>query len=679
MRSITKATLLPILVAILYFIGAEAAFLVGTLSDEIFAPFWPPNIVLFCALLLVPVRLWWIYILATLPAHVVAELGVGMTTPAIAVAFASNCAVAVFNAVAVRRYLRDPPWFGTLRKVLLYILITVVASPAIVALGGAFVPILSGEPLAHYGRAWAQWYASNALGGLTLGSVALSWLGAQGRLSPLPAGRRLEALVLGIALVVACSVAFDLAATMVASGFLPVLLYAPLPLILWLVVRFGARGASAAMLVVTVTLIWRALDAPSVFITGGPETNVLALQIFILGLAVPMLLLGSAIDEVRNAAEITRESEQRMIFTANKANIGFWHLDRATAKLWLSDTCRKLLGLPPPGGDELTQPAILSVIHPEDRPAVVESIRDAAYAGELALNEFRVVRSDGAIRWFRARSYAELSDEGRPVRIAGYLSDITVRKMAEAEAERQRREVAHLMRVSVLGELSGAIAHELNQPLTAILSNAQAAQHLLAQETPNINEIGATLADIVKEDTRASEVVQRLQGALKKGEIKTEPINVNKLVRSTVRLLHSELTDRKIKVELALTDGQPTTLGDPVQLQQLLLNVFMNAMEAMASVKSTRRLIAVSTHAAATGVELIIADRGRGIAAHEKNVLLQPFFTTKERGLGLGLSICSTIVASHGGEFSLTSNADGGATVIIRLPSDATQLMVAAK
>jgi len=265
------------------------------------------------------------------------------------------------------------------------------------------------------------------------------------------------------------------------------------------------------------------------------------------------------------------------------------------------------------------------------------------------------------------------------VRIAGYLSDITVRKMAEAEAERQRREVAHLMRVSVLGELSGAIAHELNQPLTAILSNAQAAQHLLAQETPNINEIGATLADIVKEDTRASEVVQRLQGALKKGEIKTEPINVNKLVRSTVRLLHSELTDRKIKVELALTDGQPTTLGDPVQLQQLLLNVFMNAMEAMASVKSTRRLIAVSTHAAATGVELIIADRGRGIAAHEKNVLLQPFFTTKERGLGLGLSICSTIVASHGGEFSLTSNADGGATVIIRLPSDATQLMVAAK
>jgi PAS domain S-box-containing protein len=677
MRSI-EAVKMPFLVAVLYFIGAETAFLIGTLSDKIFAPFWPPNIVLFCALLLVPTRQWWIYILATLPAHVVAELGVGMAAPAVATAFVTNCLVAIFNALAVRRFLRGPPWFGTLRQAVLYILITAVASPAVVALGGAFVPILGGEPLENYGHSWAQWYASNALGGLTLGPVALSWFCEHGELSSLPPRRKLEALLSGIALVVACSVAFDLAATMVASGFLPVLLYGPLPLILWLTVRFGARGAGGAMLLVTVTLIWRTLNAPSLFITADAETNVLALQIFILGLAVPMLLLGASIDEARHAAEITRESEQRMIFTANKANIGFWQLDRATAKLWLSDNCHALLGLPP-GGAELTQPAILSVIHPEDRPTVVESIRGAAYAGELALNEFRVVRPDGTIRWFLARSYAERNARGTPVRIAGYISDITPRKTAEAEAEQQRREVAHLMRVSVLGELSGAIAHELNQPLTAILSNAQAAQHLLAQNTPNFDELRATLADIVKEDTRASEVVHRLRGLLKNSENKTESVNLNKLVHSTLRLLRGELTNRKVKVDLALAKDLPTTSGDPVQLQQLLLNVLMNAMEAMGSVKPTRRLIAISTHAAATGIELVVADRGRGIAAHEKSLLLQPFFSTKERGLGLGLSICSTIVASHGGEFSLTSNADGGATVIIRLPADATRFMVAAK
>src|SRR5262245_59953432 len=147
----------PLVLAVAYFIGAEIAFLVGTLSDKIFAPFWPPNVILLCALLVTPERRWWRYIAAAFPTHVVAELGVGMPVEQLLVAFATNCAVAILNALAVRWLLGGPPWFGDLRKVAIYVTITAGISPAVVALGGAFVPILGGGALDKYWLFWTYW------------------------------------------------------------------------------------------------------------------------------------------------------------------------------------------------------------------------------------------------------------------------------------------------------------------------------------------------------------------------------------------------------------------------------------------------------------------------------------------------------------------------------------------
>src|SRR5262245_51047235 len=160
-----------VIVAIAYYLGAEIAFLIGTLSDRIFAPFWPPNIVLFCALLITPPRQWWIYIAAALPAHVLAELRVGMPASQLIVAFVTNCLVAMLNAFAVQRLMIEPPWFGTIRKTIIYVLITAFVGPALCALGGAFVQILGGGSMSDYGLYWARWYASNALGSLTLGPL----------------------------------------------------------------------------------------------------------------------------------------------------------------------------------------------------------------------------------------------------------------------------------------------------------------------------------------------------------------------------------------------------------------------------------------------------------------------------------------------------------------------------
>jgi signal transduction histidine kinase len=243
------------------------------------------------------------------------------------------------------------------------------------------------------------------------------------------------------------------------------------------------------------------------------------------------------------------------------------------------------------------------------------------------------------------------------------------RREAEAEAALQRQEVAHLMRVSLLGELSGSIAHEINQPLTAILSNAQAALYLLAQKSPDLAEIHDALQEIVHEDNRAGEVIHRLRSLLKKGERKSEYVNINDLVRSTISLLNSELIGRDINVRLDLQNSEFLARGDSVQLQQVLLNLVMNAMDAMTSTPLAQRSILISTREEQAGmVDVRVKDRGHGIPPKVNGHVFEPFYTTKEHGLGLGLALCSTIILAHQGRLTLVNGEGGGAVAGFSLP-----------
>src|SRR5262245_11004284 len=236
---------MPLLVGLAYYLGAQFAFLIGTLSDQVFALFWPPNVILFCALLFRPRREWPVLIAAAFVAHVIAEIGVGMPAPQLLVAFVTNCMVALLNAYAVRRFVGDPPWFGNFRKASIYIVITAGIAPAVSALGGAFVPILGGGAFADYWIFWSHCYLANALPNLALGPVFLIWFSDGARWTRWkPSRRHIEPAVLAVALVCVCIVAVAAAGRLTTTSFLPAILFLPLPLVLWAAVRFGERGAS---------------------------------------------------------------------------------------------------------------------------------------------------------------------------------------------------------------------------------------------------------------------------------------------------------------------------------------------------------------------------------------------------------------------------------------------------
>ena len=250
------------------------------------------------------------------------------------------------------------------------------------------------------------------------------------------------------------------------------------------------------------------------------------------------------------------------------------------------------------------------------------------------------------------------------------IVDITARRQTELESARQRNELAHLSRVALLGELSVSLAHELNQPLTAILSNAQAAELLVGPGRADPDELPQILSEIVHESKRAGEVIRRLRVLLKKGEVHRVPLDVNEIVETVLKLIRSDLINQHVAVEVELAPDLPLVDGDEVQLQQVLLNLVVNACDAMAKVDVIDRRLAIGTELAGrSSVRTSVTDQGCGIPPEKIERIFEPFFTTREDGTGLGLAVCRTIISAHGGEQWAVNNAKRGATFQFTLPA----------
>ena len=380
---------------------------------------------------------------------------------------------------------------------------------------------------------------------------------------------------------------------------------------------------------------------------------------------VGLALLDAAIS-VRQARAGMREGEQRLALVAEAAQLGIWIRDLKRREVWVSAPWRALFGFGPE--QQVTLELLLQRVHPDDRAAVARTLDSAAKGAPRYEMEYRIVLPDGETRWIGSHGATECDHTDRPVLVRGVSLDITKRKRAELDVQHTQKEVTHLARVAMLGELSGALAHELNQPLTAILSNAQAAQRFMSRQPIDLDEVREILQDIVDEDRRAGEIIQRLRRLFDKKEVQRQPLAVGQLVAGVVRILRNDLINHGVTVVTQLAPQPLRVSADAVQLQQVLINLVMNACDALAHAGRSGGVVRVTSAVADGQVVLSVIDNGGGMDAATLARVFEPFFTTKQRGMGLGLSICRSIIDAHEGRLWAENNADGGASFHLALP-----------
>jgi PAS domain S-box-containing protein len=367
----------------------------------------------------------------------------------------------------------------------------------------------------------------------------------------------------------------------------------------------------------------------------------------------------------RRAESELRESQEFMELSTSAGELGLWMRDLTGGDLWTNPRLRSLFGFGQ--SDVLRIDDVFARIHPDDRSQVVSVLQHAQEDGLPFETEFRVL-NNGTERWIAAKGRSVGNAPGGATRRMGVLTEITARKKAELETQRHRDELAHVSRVSMMGQLASALAHELNQPLGAILRNAEAAELFIRASPPDLQEVCAILADIRKDDQRAGDVIDRMRALLKRREFQWSDLDLNALVEDVAGLLRTDAEARRVKVSLELALPAPPVRGDRVQLQQVMLNLILNAMDAMNGCDAGKRSVTVRVRRVAEWAEVAVSDTASGIPEENLKRLFEPFFTTKPTGLGLGLAISHTIIEAHGGRLWAENNPEAGATFRYTLP-----------
>lgn len=366
------------------------------------------------------------------------------------------------------------------------------------------------------------------------------------------------------------------------------------------------------------------------------------------------------------AERALRENDERMALAAAAANVGFWDYDVGTRRLWVTDQYRLIFGVT--SDALLTGSRCVSMIHADDRKVAMRAFVDATQTGAPLEIEFRVVSPDGMTRDLSVRGRAERDLDGVVVRLIGLAIDVTERRRAEREATERRRELAHLARVATVNGLSGALAHELAQPLAAIMSNAQVAGRLLQKEPLDVPLLREIVQDIVSDDRRGAKVIRHLRSLLVNGEAPRETLDMRDVVLDVVSLQRSDLLEHEITLAIELPEEPAPIVGDHVQLEQVLLNLIVNARDAMTDMPANRRQLRIEVRQIDRFVRVRVTDSGVGIPRERLTRVFDSFYTTKAHGLGLGLAICQTIIEDHGGKLWAAAE-DGGATLTFTLPT----------
>lgn len=648
-------------VALAYYLGAKIGFAL-TFQPHPVSVLWPPNSILLAALLLTPVRTWWVILLAAFPAHLAAQLQSNVPPTMILCWFISNSCEALIGAGCVRFLIARPVQLNRLRDVGIFCFFAAFVAPFLSSFLDAGFVIANHFGQDGYWQIWRIRLSSNALAALTLVPFMVNWsTNGIAWLFRVRRAKFLEAVLLLLCLLSVNVVAFY----RLAPGADSTLLYLPLPFLIWAAVRFGSRGASAAICTVTFLAIWSAGHGYGPFSTKSAEENALSIQMFLIVMSVPLLLLAGVIEERRTSALTLRQRDERITLAAESANLAFWTMDFEHKESWMNDRGREIFNFGP--DEALSRELFLSRVHPEDRDAVDESIDRSRAISPTFEFEYRLLRPDGETRWLISRGRYVRNDRGEINELIGVAIDVTAQVKANLELRLQREEMARMSRVSSMGELTASLAHELNQPLTAIATNAAAGKRLLAQGPPDPEMFKELLADVAADARRAGDVIHGIHHFVRKNGGTRRPIDLNQIVREVLRLLNSDLLGRGTTVETELRPGLPAVEADPVQVQQVLLNLLMNSLEAMQSTPAAKRRMVICTKYEDSFVLVSVRDYGCGLPKGGLDKIFAHFYSTKPNGMGMGLTIVRSIVEAHGGELN-AENTEDGARFCFRLP-----------
>jgi PAS domain S-box-containing protein len=396
------------------------------------------------------------------------------------------------------------------------------------------------------------------------------------------------------------------------------------------------------------------------------RTQILGALTLIVVLSAMVVYLLLSLARRKKAEKALSESEERMTLAADAAEFGVWVWDITSNQVWGSERWQRLFGFA--SGEDVSFKKVIQRIHPDDRETVEREVRHALANGRNYKGEFRAVLPDGGQRWIVSRARIYMGVNRKPARMMGAAMDITDRKLAEGELKQIRLHLWHADRVAQTAAVAASLAHELNQPLGAILTNAEVGLRFMASTNPDLEEIREIFTDIIQDDMRAGTVVSGLRDLLRRKETRHEEINLTDTIRRTIELLHSELQGKQVQLHLALKPDS-LVLADKVQIQQVILNLVMNAIEAMQDQPAgQRRLELTMTHTDIGEALVAVRDSGPGIPKDRDGKIFEAFRTTKQNGLGVGLMISRSIIESHKGRIGFANNPDKGVTFYFTLP-----------
>jgi PAS domain S-box-containing protein len=558
-----------------YYLATEIAWTL-CFSDSKVSLLFPPHALLVSVLLLAPTRHWWAYVLAAICGHLLAAYQAHWT---LSFALHSEVFDAVQNvsvAAGIRIFIKTPFRLTTLRDAIVFVLVAVVIVPFVTAFWGAALTLAY-----HYGtNYWVEWRKLGISNGVTaivlvpvivLGVHRLSarWI----RITP---RRVLEAGLLGTSLLIVGTLVFD--ALPPGPDTSPVLLYAPIPLLIWSALRFGLGGVSVFMLIITFQAIGGAMRGHGPFLMQSPAENALSLQLFLLVTATPLMFLAVVIEEEKRSQSALRESEARFRTVADVAPVMIWmsaadKLFNFFNKGWLEFTGR---ALEQEMGDGWAQ-----AVHPEDREHCLEVYRRSFEARQPFTMEYRLRRNDGEYGWVLNSGTPRFNTDRAFVGYIGSCIDITLRRQAELDHQAQTMELARVGRVALMGELAASLAHEVNNPVGAMVANANAGQRLLARGGLEAAELQEILADIVADGHRAREVIQGIRNMVRREETSRSLVLINDVITDLLRITKADALARKITIIAKLDPDPGKVMGDRVQLLQVLLNLTLNSFDAL--------------------------------------------------------------------------------------------------